>query len=93
LLSFPHNLPTVAQKGDNGPVSHGEEKMKRFLLAGALLLAVATLGPTARAQRFEFSYTGSLITFTVPIGGIYQIVADAKLKAAVKAFCQSVPTT
>jgi hypothetical protein len=67
--------------------------MKRFLLAGALLLAVTTLGPTARAQRFEFSYTGSLVTFTVPIGGIYQIVADTKLKAAVKAFYQSVPPT
>ena len=30
----------------------GEEKMTRFLLAGALLLAVATLGPITRFVRF-----------------------------------------
>jgi hypothetical protein len=46
--------------------------MKRFLLAGALLLAVTT---AAHAQRFEFDYTGTLVTFTAPINGTYQIVA------------------
>jgi hypothetical protein len=49
--------------------------MKRLLLTGLLLLTVATLGSTAHAQRFEFDYTSSLVTFTVPINGIYQIVA------------------
>ena len=60
-----------AKKG----IEQGEGKMKWLLLAGALLLTVATLGSTAHAQRFEFNYTGSLVTFTVPIAGTYQIVA------------------
>jgi len=49
--------------------------MKQFLLAGAALLALALSEPTAHAQRFEFDYTGSLVTFTVPIKGTYQIIA------------------
>ncbi|MBV8458534.1 MAG: hypothetical protein JO122_18190 [Acetobacteraceae bacterium] len=49
--------------------------MKGSLLTGVLLLAVTTLGPTARAQTFEFNYKGSLDTFTVPIDGTYQIFA------------------
>jgi hypothetical protein len=52
-----------------------EEKMKRLLLAATSLLAVATLGSTGHAQRFEFTYTGTLVNFTVPINGMYQIVA------------------
>jgi hypothetical protein len=42
----PDNQATVASKGRQ--VSRREEKMKQFLLAGALLLAVATLGPITR---------------------------------------------
>lgn len=49
--------------------------MRASLLAGALFLTLATLGSAAHAQRLEFSYTGSLITFTVPINGTYQIIA------------------
>ena len=49
--------------------------MRASLLAGTLFLAVATLGSAAQAQRFEFAYTGSLVTFTVPIDGAYQIIA------------------
>jgi Glycine rich protein len=40
-----------------------------------MLLALAVSVPAAHAQRFEFDYTGSLITFTVPINGTYQIIA------------------
>jgi hypothetical protein len=43
--------------------------MKRFLLAGTAVLALAASGSTAHAQRFNFTYTGSLVTFTVPITG------------------------
>jgi hypothetical protein len=49
--------------------------MKRCLLAGALLLTALTLGSAADAQGFAFTYTGELVTFTVPIDGTYQIVA------------------
>src|SRR5215471_7269692 len=49
--------------------------MKQFLLAGAALLGLALSQPTAHAQRFEFDYTGSLVTFTAPIKGTYQIIA------------------
>src|SRR5215475_14328519 len=50
-------------------------KMKLRLLGGTMLLAFAASEPAAHAQRFEFDYTGSLVTFTAPINGIYQIVA------------------
>jgi hypothetical protein len=40
-----------------------------------MLLALTVSEPVAYAQRFESDYTGSLITFKVPIDGTYQIVA------------------
>lgn len=45
------------------------------LVSGAMLLVLAASEPAAHAQRFEFDYTGSLVTFTVPIKGTYQIIA------------------
>jgi hypothetical protein len=45
------------------------------LLAGASLLAVATLGPPAHAQRYEFDYTGAAVSWPAPKAGKYQIVA------------------
>jgi hypothetical protein len=49
--------------------------MTRLLLAGVLLSGALTLGSTADAQGFAFTYTGNLENFTVPIDGTYQIVA------------------
>jgi hypothetical protein len=49
--------------------------MKRLLLAGASLLAVATSALPAYAQKFEFDYTGKLTSFTTPIKGTYQVIA------------------
>jgi hypothetical protein len=40
-----------------------------------MLLGLTVSLPAAHAQRFEFDYTGSLVTFTVPINGTYQIIA------------------
>jgi hypothetical protein len=45
------------------------------VVSGVMLLALAAAEPSAHAQRFAFSYTGSLVNFTVPINGIYQIIA------------------
>ena len=45
------------------------------VVSGAILLALAATEPAAYAQRFEFAYTGRLVTFKVPIDGGYQIVA------------------
>src|SRR5271165_3085363 len=44
-------------------------------LSGVTLLALVVSQPAANAQRLEFFYTGSLVPFTVPINGTYQIVA------------------
>ncbi|HYZ42273.1 MAG TPA: autotransporter, partial [Stellaceae bacterium] len=44
-------------------------------LGAAMLWAVAGAAPVAHAQRIAFTYTGSLVTFTVPITGSYQILA------------------
>ena len=49
--------------------------MKKLLLAGTALLGLAASEPAAQAQRFEFDYTGSLVTFSMPIKGTYQITA------------------
>jgi hypothetical protein len=40
-----------------------------------MLLALTVSEPAAHAQRSEFAYTGSLVTFTVPKKGTYQIIA------------------
>jgi hypothetical protein len=49
--------------------------MKMLLLAGTALLAFAASVPAARAQRVNFTYTGELVTWTVPETGTYQIIA------------------
>jgi hypothetical protein len=49
--------------------------MKLLLLAGTMLLAIAAPGSGARAAPFDFTYTGSLETFTVPTTGTYRILA------------------
>jgi PEP-CTERM motif len=47
----------------------------RRLLLGTALLGIVASGSTAKATLFDFAYSGSLVDFTVPIAGIYQIVA------------------
>ena len=49
--------------------------MKQLLLAGTALLAVIVSQSAARAVPFDFTYTGSLVTFTVPTTDTYQILA------------------
>jgi hypothetical protein len=49
--------------------------MKLLLLGGATLLALAASEPAARATLFDFAYSGSLVTFTVPTTDTYQILA------------------
>lgn len=49
--------------------------MKRLLLAGIALLALAIGEPAAHAQRANFTSSGKVVTFTVPTTGLYQIVA------------------
>lgn len=51
--------------------------MKQLLLAGTAFLALAASSSTAKADPivFDFPYTGSLVTFTVPTTDTYQILA------------------
>ena len=49
--------------------------MKRLLLGATSLLAIAASASAARAIPFDFTYTGSLVTFTVPTTDTYQILA------------------
>ena len=51
--------------------------MKPIWLAGTALLALAVLGPAAQAQCVTFTYKppGSIVTWTVPATGLYQIAA------------------
>jgi hypothetical protein len=49
--------------------------LKQLLLAGIWFLALAALGSTACATPFDFTFTGSLVTFTVPTTDTYQILA------------------
>jgi hypothetical protein len=49
--------------------------MRRLLLGATSFLALAALGSAVRATPFDFTYTGSLVTFTVPTSDSYQILA------------------
>jgi hypothetical protein len=49
--------------------------MKQPLLGAMAFLMIAASSPAARAVPFDFTYTGSVITFTVPATGTYQILA------------------
>jgi hypothetical protein len=50
--------------------------MKPYLLAAVAFLGLTASGLAARAQvQFNFTYSGSLVYFTVPIAGTYRILA------------------
>ena len=49
--------------------------MKRLLLGGTAFLALAFSDQFAEAVPFDFTFTGSLVTFTVPTTDTYQILA------------------
>jgi PEP-CTERM motif len=49
--------------------------MKMLLLAGTAFLGLFVSGSAARAIPFDFTYTGSLVDFTVPTTDTYQILA------------------
>ena len=49
--------------------------MKRLLLGGTAFLGLAASGSVACATPFDFTYTHSLVDFTVPTTDIYQILA------------------
>jgi hypothetical protein len=55
-------------------VTSGAE-MKQPLLGAMAGLAFAGSSLTAQAVPFDFTYTGSLVTFTVPTTDTYQILA------------------
>ena len=49
--------------------------MKPLLLAGTAVLGLTASGLAARATPIDFTYTGSLVDFTVPATDSYQILA------------------
>src|SRR6202047_3634406 len=49
--------------------------MKRLLLAGTAFLGLTASGAVAHATLFDFTYSGSLVDFTVPTSDTYQILA------------------
>ena len=49
--------------------------MKRLLQAGTAFLWTAGLGSVAHATLFDFTYSGSLVDFTIPTTDTYQILA------------------
>ena len=53
----------------------GEDKMKRLLLAGTAFLGLAASGSVTHATLFDFTYSGSLVDFTVPTTDTYQTLA------------------
>ena len=48
--------------------------MKKLCLVGSALLGVAALSPAASATPIDFTFTGTVVTFTVPTTDIYQIL-------------------
>ena len=53
----------------------GGYRMKPLLLGAAALLALVAQASIARAMPFVFTYTGSLVDFTIPTTDTYQILA------------------
>jgi hypothetical protein len=49
--------------------------MKQLLLAGTAVLGLTASGLATRATPIDFTYTGSLVDFTVPTPDTYQIIA------------------
>ena len=49
--------------------------MKRLFLAGAAFLAIGGWGSGGNATLFDFTYSGSLVDFTIPTTDTYQILA------------------
>ena len=49
--------------------------MKRLLQVGTAFLWIAGLGSVAHATLFDFTYSGSLVDFTIPTTDTYQILA------------------
>jgi hypothetical protein len=52
-----------------------EERMRALLLVGTAFLGLVAFGSAARATPFDFTYSGGLVTFTVPVTDTYQILA------------------
>ena len=50
--------------------------MKKLCLVGSALLGVAALDPAASATPIDLTFTGTVVTFTVPTTDIYQILAS-----------------
>src|SRR5437762_6049439 len=50
-------------------------RMNRLLLTGTAVLALAAWGSAAHATLFDFTYSGSLVNFTIPTTDTYQILA------------------
>lgn len=63
------------QTGGTTSLTESRKRMKPISLAGTALLALLALEPAAHAQRVNFTYTGKLVTYTVPTTGLYQITA------------------
>ena len=49
--------------------------MRGLLLVGTAFLGLVAFGSAARATPFDFTYSGVLVTFTVPTTDTYQILA------------------
>ncbi len=49
--------------------------MKQLMLVGTAFLGLAGSGSAAKAVPFDFTYSGSLINFTIPTTDTYQILA------------------
>ena len=67
--------PAIQSPGYPGHLQWCGRVQSAGVVSGSMLLALAISEPAAHAQRFEFDYTGSLVNFTVPITGTYQIIA------------------
>ena len=65
--------------------------MKQLWLGVAALLALIASGSASRAVPFVFTYTGTLVTFTVPESALYQILAFGAQGGATLGFGPAVP--
>jgi hypothetical protein len=74
LFLLLHDNSIVSRRSAATSFDRGD-RMKQPWLRAMAFLAIAAASPDARATPFDFTYTGSLVTFTVPESGLYQILA------------------
>ena len=75
LCPFPRTNSHTAQLKTNDNLVSGRRENETAILSWGAFLAIGGWGSGANATLFDFTYSGSLVDFTIPTTDTYQILA------------------